>query len=133
MNVLEVLSFLSIQIALLAVVLILHTYIWLHIIRRVLIFSDLALDQLAAFGAIVGIGLGIQCGTTGSYLLSLVAVLVGCILLAVIKPRTRLIPREAVIGIIYGILFLAFIITSFLLILSFSRNKIHETLRMGEN
>ena len=37
------------------------------------------------------------------------------------------------IGITYGILFLAFVITSFLLILSFSRNKIHETLRMGEN
>ena len=104
---LEGLSFLSIQIALLAIVLILHTYIGLHIIRRVLIFSDLALDQLAAFGAIVGIGLGIQYGTTGSYLLSLVAVLIGCILLAVIKPRTRLIPREAVIGIIYGMALVA--------------------------
>ncbi len=36
------------------------------------------------------------------------------------------------IGITYGILLAAFIITSFLLILSFSRNKIHETLRMGD-
>jgi len=36
------------------------------------------------------------------------------------------------IGITYGILLLAFIITSILLILSFSRSKIHETLRAGE-
>ncbi len=36
------------------------------------------------------------------------------------------------IGIAYGILLAAFVITSFLLVLSFSRSKIHETLRMGE-
>ena len=36
------------------------------------------------------------------------------------------------ISITFGILLLAFIITSYLLILSFSRSKIHETLRAGE-
>ncbi|UCD09428.1 MAG: ABC transporter permease, partial [Dehalococcoidales bacterium] len=36
------------------------------------------------------------------------------------------------IGITFGILLGAFIITSLLLILSFSRSKIHETLRMGD-
>ncbi|HEY95012.1 MAG TPA: ABC transporter permease [Dehalococcoidia bacterium] len=36
------------------------------------------------------------------------------------------------IGITYSILLVAFIITSFLLILSFSRSKIHEILRMGD-
>ena len=109
---LEVLSFLSIQIVLLAVVLVLHTYIGLHIIRRVLIFSDLALDQLAAFGAIVGIGLGIQYGTTGSYLVSLAAVLIGCILLATVKSKNPLIPREAIIGIIYGLALVASIMVA---------------------
>ena len=54
----EMVGFFSVQIALLAVVLILHTYIGLHIIRRTLVFSDLVLDQLAAFGALAGIGLG---------------------------------------------------------------------------
>jgi zinc/manganese transport system permease protein len=96
-------QFFTVQLCLLAVVLVLHTYIGLHIIRRTLIFSDLALDQLAALGALVGIGLGIEYGTTGSYLTSLVAVLCGALLLAWIRPRHRVVPREAVIGIIYAL------------------------------
>ena len=99
----ELMSFFSVQIALIAVVLILHTYIGLHIIRRTLIFSDLVLDQLAAFGAMAGIALGIEYGTFGSYLSSMVAVLFGALLLALIKPKSRAIPREAVIGIMYAL------------------------------
>ncbi|MBN1125784.1 MAG: metal ABC transporter permease [Sedimentisphaerales bacterium] len=97
----EIVRFFSVQITLLAVVLILHTYIGLHIVRRTLIFSDLVLDQLAAFGALAGIGLGIEYGTFQSYLSSMVAVLFGALLLALIKPKRQAIPREAVIGIMY--------------------------------
>ena len=97
----DFLAFFSIQILLLAVVLSVHTYIGLHIIRRGLIFSDLSLDQLAALGVIVGIGLGIEGGTLGSYIVSFFATLVGAVLLAVVKPKSTKIPREAVIGIIY--------------------------------
>ena len=50
------LGFFALQITLVAVVLILHTYMGLHVIRRTIIFCDLVLDQLAAFGALVGIG-----------------------------------------------------------------------------
>ncbi len=103
----ETLRFFSAQISLLAVVLVLHTYIGLHVIRRTLIFSDLVLDQLAAFGALVGIGLAVGYGTPGSYLLSLVAVLIGAVALAVIKPRKKGIPREAVIGILYAMALVA--------------------------
>ena len=103
----ETVRFFSVQIALLAVVLILHTYIGLHIIRRTLIFSDLVLDQLAAFGALAGIGLGIEYGTAQSYLSSMIAVLFGALLLALIKPKTRAIPREAVIGIMYALALVA--------------------------
>lgn len=104
---LEVVRFFSVQIALLAVVLILHTYIGLHIIRRTLIFSDLVLDQLAAFGALAGISLGIKYGTAQSYLTSMIAVLFGALSLALIKPRSRAIPREAVIGIMYALAIVA--------------------------
>ena len=103
----EALSFFSVQIALIAVVLVLHTYLGLHIIRRTLVFSDLVLDQLAALGALVGIGLGVSYGTAGSYLVSLVAVLAGSLLLAVLKPRRHAIPREAVIGILYALALVA--------------------------
>ena len=103
----EVLSFFIIQITFLAVVLILHTYLGLHVIRRTIIFSDLVLDQLAALGALVGIGIGIRYGTAGSYIVSLIAVLFGAVLLAVIKPKNRLIPKEAVIGIMYAMALVA--------------------------
>ncbi len=97
----DFLSFFVIQAVLIAVVLSVHTYLGLHIIRRNLIFSDLALDQLAALGVIIGIGIGMEGGTTGSYLVSFAAVLVGAVLLAVVKPSSKGTPREAVIGIIY--------------------------------
>ena len=97
----DFLAFFTIQVLLVAVVLSVHTYLGLHIIRRGLIFSDLALDQLAAFGVIVGIGIGIEGGTTTSYFVSFAAVLIGAVLLAVVKPKDSHIPREAVIGIIY--------------------------------
>ncbi|MBC8468437.1 MAG: metal ABC transporter permease [Planctomycetes bacterium] len=115
----EVIKLFSLQIALIAVVLVLHTYLGLHIIRRTLIFSDLVLDQLAAFGALVGVGIytkfafsdsnvlaklavHFKYASVGSYLLALIAVLFGSLLLALIKPKTRAIPREAVICIFFA-------------------------------
>ena len=97
----DFLAFFLVQSFLLAIVLSVHTYLGLHIIRRGLIFSDLSLDQLAALGVIIGVGLGMEGGSTGSYIISFIAVLVGAVLLAVIKPKNSAVPREAVIGIIY--------------------------------
>lgn len=98
----EAMRLFALQILLIGVVLVLHTYLGLHIIRRTLIFSDLVLDQLAAFGALVGVGIGITYASPGSYLLAFAAVLVGAFLLAVINPRNPAIPREAVIGILFA-------------------------------
>jgi zinc/manganese transport system permease protein len=103
----ETVRFFLVQLSLISVVLILHTYLGMHIIRRVLVFSDLALDQLAALGAIVGTMLNIEYGTPYSYGISLAAVLIGAVLLAVIKPKNLAIPREAVIGIIYALTLIA--------------------------
>jgi zinc/manganese transport system permease protein len=98
----EALRLFTLQIVLIAVVLVLHTYIGLHIIRRTLIFSDLVLDQLAAFGALLGVALGVTYASPASYLLAFAAVLLGSFLLAVLKPTSKAIPREAVIGILYA-------------------------------
>lgn len=109
---LETLNFLAIQIVLLLIVTSVHTYLGLHVIRRGIVFSDLSLDQLAAFGVIVGIGLGMQGGTTGSYIVSFMAVLIGSFLLAYVKPKNKNIPHEAVIGIIYGLALVACIMVA---------------------
>ncbi|MBN2491355.1 MAG: metal ABC transporter permease [Planctomycetes bacterium] len=100
-------EFFLLQASLIAVVLVLHTYLGLHIIRRTLIFSDLVLDQLAAFGVLVGIALGVRHGAAGSYALALVAVLAGAFLLTALRPRTARIPREAVIGVLYALALVA--------------------------
>jgi zinc/manganese transport system permease protein len=103
----EMISFFSMQIVFIAAVLVLNTYIGLHIVRRTLIFSDLVLDQLAAFGAMVSIGVGIEYGTTQSFLFSTAGVLLGAFLLALIKTKSDVIPREAVIGIMYAMTLVA--------------------------
>jgi zinc/manganese transport system permease protein len=100
-------EFFLLQGCLLAVVLGLHTYLGLHIIRRTLIFSDLVLDQLAAFGGLVGIGLGVRYGAAGSYGFSLLAVLAGALLLALLNPRNPRVPREAAIGALYAMALVA--------------------------
>ena len=104
---LQTLEFLSIQIVLLFVVTSVHTYIGLHIIRRGIIFSDLVLDQLAALGVIIGVGMGIQGGTFISYCISMAAVLVGAFLLAYVKSSDKKIPHEAIIGILYALALVA--------------------------
>lgn len=101
------LDFFVLQLALIAVVLVLHTYMGLHIIRRTIIFCDLVLAQQAALGALVGIAIGVKYATGGSYLVSLVTVLIGSVLLAVVKPKNRMIPREAVIGIMFAMALVA--------------------------
>jgi len=101
------LGFFTVQISLIAVVLVLHTYMGLHIIRRTIIFCDLVLAQQAALGALVGIALGIKYATGASYLVSLVTVLIGSVLLAVVQPKNRLIPREAIIGIMFALALVA--------------------------
>lgn len=95
-------NFFVMQIGLLAIVLVLHTYTGMHIIRRGIIFCDLVLDQLAALGIVAGICLGIRYGTALSYIMAMGATLAGCIMLALVNPRNRDIPKEAVIGIMYG-------------------------------
>lgn len=100
-------EFFSVQITLIAVVLILHTYLGLHIIRRTIIFCDLVLAQQAALGALIGISLGVKYATGGSYFVSLLTVLLGSVFLAVIKPKNRMIPREAVIGIMFALALVA--------------------------
>ena len=108
-------NFFLMQLLLIAVVLILHTYIGLHVIRRTLIFSDLALDQLAALGILLCIvvnsneetGNLVQLNDPITYIYALGAVTFGSFLLAVIKPKSKNIPREAVIGIMFAISLLA--------------------------
>jgi zinc/manganese transport system permease protein len=76
-------------------------YLGIHIIQRQVIFVDLALAQIAALGAMMGLLLGTHLHSTSSYFLSLAFTLVGAIIFALTRLKGRLVPQEAVIGIVY--------------------------------
>ena len=76
-------------------------YLGIHIIQRQVIFVDLALAQIAALGAMMGLLVGTQLHSTGSYFFSLAFALVGAIIFALTRLKGRMVPQEAVIGIVY--------------------------------
>ena len=83
---------------LLSVVLLgIHSYYGLHIIERGIIFTDLGIGQMAAFGAAVAI---LVFDGEHAYPVSLVFSLLGALLIALSTKRTR--HHEAFIGLLYA-------------------------------
>lgn len=80
-----------------------HTYFGLHILRRGVIFVDLALAQIAALGGLVAFLVGLPPDNPGSEAFSLVFALAGAALLAAMRPRAQgRVPQEALIGLTYA-------------------------------
>lgn len=80
-----------------------HSYLGLHVIRRKVIFVDLALAQIAALGTTVGFLFGIMPDTTGAYWFSLLFTFIGAGVFSISRIRHEKIPQEAVIGLAYAI------------------------------
>ncbi len=80
-----------------------HSYLGIHVIKRKVIFVDLALAQIAALGTTVGFLFGILPGSTGAYLFSLGFTFVGAAVFAVSRFRHEKVPQEAIIGVTYAI------------------------------
>ena len=76
-------------------------YLGLHIVQREIIFVDLALAQVAALGACLGILLHYDPGTWQSYGLSLGFTLMGAAIFTLTRTTTHRVPQEALIGIVY--------------------------------
>jgi zinc/manganese transport system permease protein len=76
-------------------------YLGIHIVKREVIFVDLALAQIAALGAAVGVLLGLEPHGIQAYGASLVFVLLAAIIFAFTRMKEQDVPREAVIGIVY--------------------------------
>lgn len=80
-----------------------HAYLGLHVIQRGVIFVDLALAQVAAFGATIGILWGWNLHSTAGYFCALVCTLIGAVILAFTRMKKPVVPQEALIGIVYVI------------------------------
>jgi zinc/manganese transport system permease protein len=100
---LDTLTFMAPPIAASIIIVGMHSYLGIHVLKRGIIFVDLALAQIAALGTIVGLALGIAAQTPVSYILSLSFVFLGAVIFAATRPKEKNIPQEAIIGIVYGL------------------------------
>ena len=76
-------------------------YLGLHIVRREIIFVDLALAQMAALGTCVAVLLGCNLDSPAAYLWSLGLTLFGAAVFTLTRNTQRRVPQEALIGSVY--------------------------------
>jgi zinc/manganese transport system permease protein len=79
-----------------------HAYLGFHVVRRGVIFVDLALAQMAALGVATGVLLNLHENPAASYLLALAMTLVGAACFAWLRNQERKAPLEAFIGIVFA-------------------------------
>ncbi len=80
-----------------------HTYLGLHVLRRGIVFVDLALAQIAALGGLVAFLAGLEPGSMSAAVFSFVFAILGAALLAFLRPRPGSpLPHEALIGLVYA-------------------------------
>ncbi|MGH7831508.1 MAG: metal ABC transporter permease [Candidatus Binatia bacterium] len=80
-----------------------YVYFGIHIVRRGVIFVDLALAQIAAMGSTVAFLLGYELDGQGAYVFSLGFAFLGAVIFASTRPREEVVPQEAIIGIVYAV------------------------------
>jgi zinc/manganese transport system permease protein len=79
-----------------------HCYLGLHVLARGVIFVDLSLAQVAAFGATLAIFFGFEHHSTPEYLISLISTFCAAALFAMARRHEKLFSQEAIIGIVYA-------------------------------
>ena len=100
----------SAPVAVALVLVAMHGYLGGHVVRRGVIFVDIALAQVAAFGVAVSLYLGAEMGSDTSWLAGLLATFAGAALIAASRARREVVPQEAYIGIIYAVFSAAMIL-----------------------
>jgi zinc/manganese transport system permease protein len=80
-----------------------HAYLGFHVIAREVVFVDIALAQIAALGATAAFLFGYELETWQSYAAGLGFTILGALVLALTRSRTRQVSHEAVIGVVYAV------------------------------
>ncbi|MBI4538782.1 MAG: metal ABC transporter permease [Gemmatimonadetes bacterium] len=83
------------------VILLAHAYFGLHIIKRGIIFVDLALAQIAALGSTVAVMVGFHAGTPTAYAFAYAFTLIGGLIFSFSRMEDSPVPQEAIIGITF--------------------------------
>lgn len=99
----EALKFLAAPFVMCLVLAGIHCYLGLHVLARGVIFVDLSLAQVAAFGATLAVLLGFEHHASSTYFLSLGTTFLAAGLFALARRHENLFSQEAMIGIVYAL------------------------------
>ena len=80
-----------------------HAYLGVHVVERGVIFVDLSLAQIAAFGTTVAVLAGFAPHGPGAYWMSLGFTFLGAAVFSTVRLHSSKIPQEAIIGICYAV------------------------------
>ncbi len=80
-----------------------HSHLGYHVVKRGVIFVDIALAQVAALGIAVALLLGGEMGTDTTYVVALCGAYLGALLISRTRTKLEKVPQEAYIGIIYAV------------------------------
>lgn len=98
----EILTFMAPAICMCIILVGICGYVGLHVVMREVIFIDIALAQIAALGASLGIFLGFDLKDPWIFFISLTLTLIAALLLSATRRLTKFVPQEAFIGILYA-------------------------------
>jgi zinc/manganese transport system permease protein len=78
-----------------------HAYLGVHVLRRNIVFADLALAQLSALGATVAFANGYSPTSTPGFAYAFLFTAIGAALLTLTRGLSRFVSQEAFVGILY--------------------------------
>lgn len=97
----DILAFAALPLAAAVVFTGIHTWFGLQVLRRNVVFADLALAQVSALGATVAVVAGHAVQSAGGYAYTLIFTAVGSLLLTASRGLARSVRQEAFIGVLY--------------------------------
>jgi len=97
----EMLTFLALPFIASVVFVLIHAYLGVHVLRRKIVFADLALAQLSALGASVAFANGYDVTSPAGFAYAFVFTAIGAALLTLTRNLARSVSQEAVVGILY--------------------------------
>jgi zinc/manganese transport system permease protein len=97
----DALAFLALPFAVSVVFVLMHAYLGVHVLRRRIVFADLALAQLSALGATVAFANGYPPASAAGFAYALVFTTIGAALLTLTRSLARFVSQEAFVGIVY--------------------------------
>jgi zinc/manganese transport system permease protein len=100
---LEALNFMLVPFIMCLILAGIHCYLGLHVLARGVIFVDLSLAQVAAFGATLAVMLGLDHNSSGTYFVSLSCTFLAAAIFALARRYEKQFSQEAIIGVMYAL------------------------------